>query len=185
MAIRNVDKSISPGVLVKPLGTSFARPANTTAYAAGDAIASTTVAGDVTPLQWTAAVEPGFVGYIVGAQLITDSATAFAAMRLHLFNTTPFAAGGFQADNAALALTYTALTTGSAGTLPNYIGWIDFTSFVAQSASAVSIGTCDQTELYFDCPSTSRIIFGLLEDRVAFTPASAQNFSIDLNILQA
>ena len=184
MPTRNVHTTISAAALVKHVGTELTRPANTTAYTAGDAIASTTVAGDVTPLQFTAAIEPGFVGYIVGAQLITDSATAFGEIRLHLFNTTPFAAAGFQADNSALALTYTALTTGSAGTLPNYIGWVDFTVFVAQSASAISVGTCNQTELFFDCPSTSKIIFGLLEDRVAFTPASAQKFTIDLDILQ-
>ena len=185
MASRIVDKSIKPAHLVVAPGVELTRPADTNAYAVGDAIASTTVAGDVTPLTFAAANEPGFVGRIVGARLITDTATATGAMRLHLFNTTPFAVGGFQADNAALALTYTALKTGSAGALPNYLGWIDFSSFVAHSASSVAVGACDQTELYFDCPATSSLIYGLLEARAIFTPASAQRFSAVLDILRS
>ena len=165
-------------------GTELTRPSDTTAYAIGDAIANSATASSVTPLQFTIARVNSFTGLIIGAQLITNSATAFAAIRLHLFNTTPFAAAGFQADNAALALTYTALTAGSAGALPNYIGAVDFTTFVAQSSSAYSIGLSDQTELTFDCASASQVVFGLLEARAAFTPASAQKFSTVLSYIQ-
>ena len=160
------------------------RTADGNAYAIGDQIASTITAGSVTPLQFTVARSAGFTGRIIGSQLITDSATAFGAIRLHLFNTTPFAAGGFQGDNAALALTYTALTTGSAGTAPHYIGYVDFITFIAQSASAESIGQADQTEMVFDCAAASSVIFGLLEARAAFTPASAQKFTVALDVVQ-
>lgn len=160
------------------------RPSDTTAYAIGDAIANSTTGSAVTPLQFTVARSAGFTGRVVGAQLITDSATAFGAIRLHLFNTTPFAAAGFQADNAALALTYTALTTGSAGTSPHYLGYIDFQTFVAESASAVSLGVCDLTELVFDTAAASSVIFGLLEARAAFTPASGQKFTVALDVVQ-
>lgn len=164
--------------------TELTRPSDTNIYAIGDAVANSTTAGSVTPLQFTVARANSFTGRVVGAQIITDSATAIGAIRLHLFNTTPFAAAGFQADNAALALTYAALTTGSAGSSPHYIGSIDFETFVAHTASARSIGQANQTELHFDCAAASQIIFGLLEARAAWTPASGQKFTVALDVVQ-
>ena len=164
--------------------TELTRPTDTNAYAIADAVANSTTAGSVVPLQFTAARSAGGSGRVTGAQLIVDSATAFGAIRLHLFNTTPFAAAGFQADNSALALTYTALKTGSAGANPNYIGFIDFTTFNAQSASAVSNGICDLTELNFDCAAGSQVIFGLLEARAVFTPANGGKFDVSLQVIQ-
>jgi hypothetical protein len=164
--------------------TELTRTSDTNAYAIGDQIASTVSAGSVTPLQFTVARAVGGTGRIIGAQLAVNSATAFGAIRLHLFNTTPFAVAGFQADNAAIALTYTALKTGSAGTNPNYIGYVDFQTFTAQSASAQSNGVSDLTELTFACAAASQVIFGLLEARAAFTPASAETFNVSLEIIQ-
>lgn len=164
--------------------TELTRTSDGNAYAIGDQIASTVSAGSVTPLQFTVARAVGGTGRIIGAQLAVNSATAFGAIRLHLFNTTPFAAAGFQADNAAIALTYTALKTGSAGTNPNYIGYIDFQSFTAMSSSALSNGVCDLTELPFACAAASQVIFGLLEARAVFTPASAETFNVSLEIVQ-
>jgi len=166
------------------VGFELTRPGDTNAYAIADAIANSTTAGSVVPLTWTATREAGGSGRVIGAEMAVNSATAFGAIRLHLFNTTPFAAGGFQADNAALAITYTALKAGSAGANPNYIGYIDFTTFVAQSASAVSIGTCDLTELAFDCAPGSQTIFGLLEARAVFTPGNQETFNVVLFLNQ-
>lgn len=160
------------------------RPSDANAYAIGDAIANSTTAASVVPLQFTVARAVGGTGRVNGAQLMVDSATAFGAIRLHLFSTTPFAAAGFQADNAALALTYTALKTGSAGANPNYIGYIDFQTFAAQSASATSNGVCDLTELNFTCAAASQVIFGLLEARAVFTPANGGKFDVSLDIIQ-
>lgn len=166
------------------VATELARTSDANPYSIGDQIASTTSAGSVTPLQFTVGRVVGGTGKIIGARLELDSATAFGAIRLHLFNTTPFAAGGFQADNAAIALTYTALKTGSAGSNPNYIGFIDFTSFAAQSGSAVAIGAAGQTELAFACAAASQVIFGLLEARAAFTPKNGGLFNSVLDIMQ-
>lgn len=175
---------VAGGVFPAKASDEETRPADTTAYAIGDAIANSTTAGDVTPLTFTVARANGLSGRVIGAHLITDSATAFGAIRLHLFNTTPFAAAGFQADNSALALTYTALTTGSAGSSPHYIGSIDFETFIAHSASARSIGQASPTELVFDCAAANQLIYGLLEARAAFTPASAQKFTVGLDVIQ-
>lgn len=162
--------------------TEMTRVADTNAYAIDDAITTTVTAGSVVPLEFTVASRIGDAGFIVGARMETNSATAFAAMRLHLFNQAPFAAAGYQGDNAALALTYTAITTGAAGTNPNYIGYIDFTTFLAFSSSAYSIGEASPTELAFKPASSSLLIYGLLQAKAAFTPASGQKFNMTLEV---
>ena len=165
-------------------GYELTRTADTNAYAAGDLIASTTTAADVVPLEFEVARNNGARGKIIGSDLIVNSATAFGSMRLHLFNRAPFAGAGYAADNAAIAITYAAMQTGDGVTnrKNNYIGYIDYTTFVAQSSSAVSIGTSDQTELNFACNGDSNKIFGLLEARSVFTPASAGKFNPILHV---
>jgi hypothetical protein len=170
--------SVAPGYM-RSAAFDFTRPADTTAYASGDHITTTTTAGSVVPMEFEVARENGGSGKIIGALLLTNSASAFGAMRLHLFNNAPFAAAGYQADNAALALTYAALQTGSGTTNPknNYIGYVDFTTFTAHSSSALSIGTSELTEMNFACIGGAKKIYGLLEARAAITPASAQQFT--------
>lgn len=164
--------------------TEMTRTSDGNAYAIGDAISTTVTGSAVTPITFTVARANGYPGRIIGALMFVNSATAFAYIRLHLFNQAPFAAAGYQADNAALALTYTAMKTGAAGANPNYIGYVDFNGWVAQSASAASYGTSDQTELQFAPAAASQSIYGLLEARAAFTPASAETFDITLDLLQ-
>lgn len=165
-------------------GYELTRPGNTDAYAVGDHMANSTTAADVVPLEFEVAIVNGGRGKIIGSDMIANSATAFGAMRLHLFNRAPFAAAGYQADNAALALTYAAMQTGNGVSNPknNYIGYVDFTTFVAQSSSALSIGTSEQTELNFACQHDSKKIYGLLEARAVFTPASSGKFNPILHV---
>ena len=94
------------------------RPADAVAYTAGDALANSTSAAAVVPLSFPVAAEFDSRGKVIGARLVTNSATAIASLRLWLFNIEPFAAAGYQADNAALALTYAAMTSGGATTSP-------------------------------------------------------------------
>lgn len=165
-------------------GYELTRTGDTNAYAIGDHISSTVTGADVVPLEFEVARNNGGRGKIIGADMVVNSATAFGAMRLHLFNRAPFAAAGYAADNAAIALTYAAMQTGAGVTNPknNYIGYVDYTTFVAQSSSAVSIGQSDQTELNFACQGDSKKIFGLLEARAVFTPASSGKFNPILHV---
>ena len=165
-------------------GYELTRTADTNAYAIGDHIAPTTTAADVVPLEFEVARDNGGRGKIIGSDMIVNSATAFGAMRLHLFNRAPFAAAGYAADNAAIAITYAAMQTGAGVTNQknNYIGYVDFTTFVAQSSSALSIGTSEQTELNFQCQFDSKKIYGLLEARAVFTGASSGKFNPILHV---
>lgn len=182
---------VEPGY-IRSARYQFTRPTDTTPYSIGDALANSSTAASVVPIEFKVAKENGGAGLIIGAQLLTDSATAFAAIRLHLFNRKPFADAGYQADNSAIALTYAAMRAGNADQaidgdnisphgVPNKLPIIDFTTFTAQTSSAMSIGQCDQTELPFVCAPNSKLIYGLLEVRAAFTPANGQSFTAILN----
>ena len=166
---------------------TLTRPSDTSAYSIADAIANSTTNTAVVPLEFKVSREKGGSGLIIGSRLLTDSATAFGAIRLHLFNRKPFADAGYQADNAAIALTYASMRVGASDQMidgdnvyphgvPNKLPIIDFTTFTAQTSSAMSIGQCDQTELEFVCAPDSQLIYGLLEARAVFTPASGQFF---------
>ena len=177
---------VEPGY-VRSARYTLTRPNDTTPYSIGDALANSSTASAVVPIEFKVAKENGGAGFVTGAQLLTDSATAFGAIRLHLFNRAPFAAAAYTADNSAIAITYAASRVGIADqaidgdnisphNVPNKLPLIDFTTFTAQSSSAMSIGQCDQTELAFTCAPNSKLIYGLLEVRAAFTPVALQNF---------
>ena len=179
-------QEVEPGY-IRSARYTLTRPANTDAYAIADIIANSATGSAVVPIEFKVAKTKGGAGFVIGAQCLTNSATAFGAIRLHLFNRPPFVAAGYPADNAALALTYAAMRVGSFDqnidgdnvyphAIPNKLPVIDFTTFQAHTSSAIAIGQCDQTELAFNCAPDSQLIYGLLEARAVFTPASEQTF---------
>jgi len=150
------------------VGVTFTRPADTTAYAALDNVANSTSAPTILTFTNIARINAGS-GYIVKAKVITDQSTNTARFRLHLFHTAPTAIN----DNAA----YTTLWANNA----NKIGWIDFDAAGTEgtgSTAAESLNT--SVRLKYICAAASRTIYGVLETRDAFTPASAQNFFVEL-----
>jgi hypothetical protein len=176
------------GGFTRSISAQLTRPADATAYADGDHIANSTTAGSVVPITFSGAARGfGFSGIVSGARLVTNSATATGTIRLHLFNQEPFAAGGYQADNSALALTAAALTTGgnaSSGILNNYIGVIEFATWVAHSSSAAAVGVGTRFMLPYQPGPSSTAIFGLLQARAAITPISGQVFTATLDVQQ-
>jgi hypothetical protein len=150
------------------VAVTLARPADTTAYAALDAIANSTSAPVVLTFANLARVNAGS-GYIVKARLMTDQAANTARFRLHLYHTAPTAIN----DNAA----FTELWANRA----NRIGYIDFDACTTEGAGSNAAGALNATaRLAFVCAAASTTLYGLLEARDAFTPASAQNFFVEL-----
>lgn len=142
------------------------RPANTTAYAAKDAIADT----GPTILTFTGCARTnGGSGYITKARLMTDQAANVAAYRLHLYDATLSAV----ADNAAQTVLY--------ANRASYIGYIDFPA-ASTDGSDTANSQSTQAPLPFVASGTS--LFGMLETLTAFTPASGQKFYIQLGIEQ-
>ena len=167
-----VGSGTNPGVVATTcaiLSASFARPADTTAYAVNDAVANSTSAPTILTFANAGRVVGGS-GYIVKAELCTDQAACVAAFRLHLFTTsvTPYN------DNAA----YTALWANRA----SRVGYIDFPAVAQEGSGSTSAFALWLGQLLYVCDVAATSLFGLLETKSVFTPASAQNFSIRLGV---
>lgn len=152
--------------IVKIYATSFTRPADTTAYASGDLVANSTTAGSVAPLTFTKDVNVGSL-FIRRAKIIkSGTGVTNASFRLHLFSFTPtFAAG----DNAALNVSGVA----------NYLGAFDVTVDRAFADGSAGIGVpVLGSEISVQSEASS--LYGFLEARGAYTPASAEVFTVHL-----
>lgn len=147
-----------------PVEATFTRPADTTAYASGDLVANSTTAGSVTAMNF---IIPGLdknVGMIRFVRVRTNNATPTnGTFRAHFFNTSPLAPTN--GDNGAF------VPAGISG----YLGSVDATVIggTAGSAGVVTaaipvVGTTDNT------------IYGLLEARGAYTPASGELIGVQV-----
>ncbi len=157
------------------VSAEFARPADTNAYAALDAVADSTSAPTLLTFTDLARAN-GLGGYIAKARIMTDD-TAIAApprIRLHLFHTAPTPIN----DNAA----FTILWTNRA----NRIGHIDFAALTTEGAGSTAknaklVPDAVNLPLAFKCAAASRTIYGMLETLDAFTPASAKSWFVELS----
>ena len=161
------------GTTTMVAAAELTRPADTTAYAANDAVSDSTSS----PTIWAtftniARINVG-TGYIVKAKLLTDQAANVAQLRLHLFNAAPTAIN----DNAAQTMLYANKAT--------WLGAIDFPALTqdgtgSTAAKATVSSGSSSLPLAFVCAAASRTLSGLLEVLGAFTPTSGQKFYIEL-----
>lgn len=159
------------GIIARP-SASVTRPADTTAYAIGDLVADSTTAGSVVPMQFAVARIAGASGMIRRMRLRkTGTAITGAVFRLHLYSAAPTPSNG---DNGAW------LTNGAA----TYIGSIDVTmdKVFTDGASGNGVPTIG-SEINFKTGSGT-ILYGLLEARGVYTPASGESFTCILEVLQ-
>lgn len=150
------------------------RPADTTAYAAGDLVANSTTAGSVVPLTFSLASTAGACGQIVKAKLYKQSASLTnASFRLHLFRALPSVTNG---DNGIL------LMTGAAG----YMGSIPITCDMAFSDGSVGIGLPSDggPVMVFETSAGSTMVYGFLEAMAAYTPTSQEQFAVTLEVIK-
>jgi hypothetical protein len=163
-----------------PLATPsapFTRPADTTAYAVGDLMANNTVAGSVVPLSWTAARVAGGSFLVRRARIAkTSTSVANAVFRLHLYATDPSAAAGITNGDNGAWLTKTA----------GYVGSFDVTLdkvFSDGSAGTGVLQSLTGSEISVHLAS-GQTLYGLLEARAAYAPASAETFTVVVELLQ-
>lgn len=161
---------VSAGGYTALSAAEFTRPADATAYAVSDAVADSTTAPTVLTFA-NCARSSGGSGYVVRARLMTDQSTNVAAYRLHLFRATVTAVN----DNSP----QTTLIANRA----NYLGYIDFPAATTEGTGSDAANTQNlDTRLAFVATGTS--LFGLLQTKTAFTPASGQRFYVELGIEQ-
>ena len=155
------------------VAATFARPADTTAYAALDTVSTSTSAPVVITFSGMARVNAGS-GYITKARIMTDQKTNSARFRLHLFHTAPTLTN----DNAAFPLLW--------ADRANRVGKIDFSPMTTEDAtnSTCAESLNEAVRLSFTCESANTALYGILETLDAFTPASGQNFYISLTAEQ-
>jgi hypothetical protein len=163
------------GELVSTPSANFNRPADTTAYASADLVANTVTAGSVTPLSWTAPRYATGSGHVRRVRFKkSQTTTTNAIFRLHLYTSSPTCANG---DNGAWS-------TNHSGYLGSFE--IDITASTGRTFTDSTWGPGTPsvgTEVGFDIASGSTV-YGLIEARGAYTPASAETFTVELEIVQ-
>ena len=149
---------------------TITRPADTTAYTAGDAVANSTSAPTTLTFASVARANGGS-GVILGAQLIDDSAPATVGQFvLYLFSASPTPTN----DNSALSV--------SDADALNLVGIIPFTTSKGLTACTVyaPFALGDASPFGFTCDAASSSLFGLLQAANGYTPASAGVLTISL-----
>jgi hypothetical protein len=156
---------------------SFTRPADTTAYAAGDLAANSVTAGSVTPMSWTLQ-STNIVGpfSLYRARLTkTTTSVTNASYRLHLYSALPAVANG---DNGAFSSTQAA----------NYLGSIAL-DLTTTPGAKFSDGAAGHGAMAAGADANVRLpsgttIYGLLEVLAAYTPGSAEIFTVTLDLIE-
>lgn len=155
---------------------SFTRPANTTAYASGQLVANSTTAASVTPIPLPVARVNGGTCAIPTVKLSKSSTgVTNASFRIHLYRNAPTASNG---DGGVW------LTTSSI-----YLGYADITMDKVFTDEASGTGVVKDTAgnprtLLTDTASGSQNIYALIEARGAYTPASAEAFTLTAEVAQ-
>jgi hypothetical protein len=154
------------------LSANFTRPADTTAYASGDLVANSVTAGSVVPMTFAASRTANTTGMIRRVRLKTSSTSVTAAsFRVHFYRNSPTVTNG---DNGAW-LSIEA----------SYIGSCDVTVDKAFSDAADGIGvSLIGQELNFVPAAGTQNIFALIEARAAYTPTSAEVFTLTIEVWQ-
>lgn len=152
---------------------SFNRQANTTAYASGQALAPSPAA----VMELVVSQKVNGAGVIRRGRLTkSGTVTTLANFRAHLYRAVPTSlpadAAAFQTDKAL-----------------DYLGWLDF-DMTGAAARAFSDGVKGfavpsvGTDIIFLPATATTKIYALLEARAAYVPASAETFTLSLEIDQ-
>lgn len=150
---------------------TFTRPADTTAYAALDSVSNSTSAPTVITLAGAGRAS-GASGYITRVRFETDQSTCVARFKLHFFN----ASVANINDNAP----HTKLWAQRA----SYVGSIALPAMATEGTGSTAAYSQDlTTRLAYQIPSGTSL-FALVETLDAFTPASGQNFFLEVGTEQ-
>jgi len=146
---------------------SFTRPADTTAYAAYDSIADSTTAPTLLSFANCANANGG-QGYIVKTRLLTNQKTCTARFRLSFYHTAPSPVN----DNAPKPMLY--------ANKDKLIGRIDLDPCNTEDTTSDAAYALSTTLLPYVCAAADTTIYCILTTLDAFTPASAQQFYLEI-----
>lgn len=151
------------------VSATFTRPADTTAYASGDLVANSTTAGNVVPMTFPLS-DIGRGGMIRRCRIRkSGTSVTSSSFRLHLYTTASITCAN--GDNGAW----------STNQAINYVGAFDVTVDRAFTDGASGNGIpVTGYEINFGLNN----YYGLLEARGTYTPASAEVFTVELEVLK-
>lgn len=154
---------------------TITRPADTTAYAAGDLVANSTTAGSVTPFRFYIPRGLGKNLIVKGHRVVKSdqSDVANATFDVWLFASSPTVANG---DNGALSADLVAA---------GYLGQLAGGAMVAGSDDAIAVVSAAETGWAYHYLGAADSIYGLLEATAAYSPANAETFYVSLIIDQS
>lgn len=167
------------GGLVTTVSASVTRPSDTTQYAVGDIICNSTTASSVTAMTFSNVARLSGESVMIRTAKLTksDDDVTSALFRLHLFDEDPTATDPTNGDNGAIQLT---------GVKDGWIGSIDFdlsTPDIHTDGNAAIGVPLNGSEVTWRLGSGTTL-YGLLEARATYTPASAEVFTAYLNVVQ-
>jgi hypothetical protein len=165
------DGSMISGGTLQRVSVELTRPANTTAYTAGDVVSNDETTTTLLVLTNALRVAAGS-GYIVRASLTTDKKSITPRFRVHLFNASnPTVAG----DNVAHKELYA-----DAGKRLGYFDLPAMTTPVDTTNSDMSRSVDNTLRHAVVAAAATRILYVVLETLDAFTPASGEKFTLTL-----
>jgi hypothetical protein len=171
-----VPVTISAGT--KIVSGSITRPANTTAYAAGDAITDSTSAPTAITFAGCASANGG-TGTIYSCQLV-DGANQSTKGQFELWVFAGTATPTPDNDNAVF--------TPTDAELANLVGIFEFNAWYVGDATSGVGGNCVSRALNqnmgFDCGASVDDLYGLMVVRNAYTPVSGEVFTFILHVGQ-
>lgn len=183
------------GINRRVTGT-ITRPADNTAYAAGDMIGNSTTAASVTPITFSrAAMEDGGSGRLTGVRCVVAPASgsliitnlAFDLLIFRPGTDIPFAAGSYPADNAAMTISAAAMRELVAIFSFNASNWRSPAGSISVAGAAgYQAVTLNSGRPYapFDLTTlhTANLV-GVLQAQAAWTPTGIANqfdFALDI-----
>lgn len=165
----------TPGGIATIHANTMTRPADTTAYAAGDLVANSTTAGQVTGLVFPLAVRNNEAIRVERVRL-RKSGTSLtnASFRVYLCRALPaLSVGDNGVFNSSSAL--------AVDNIQYIIGWFDITMDRSGTVGARGTGVPNVGNAIAISPvDPSTTIYGLIEATAAYTPASAETFDCTL-----
>jgi hypothetical protein len=164
--------TVAGGYVANPTA-NFTRPSDTTAYASGDLVANSTTAGSVVAMTLTIARVAAGSAMLRRLKLHkSGTSVTNASFRVHLFRADPSTVTN--GDNGAFSVSGVA----------DYLGAWDVIVDRAFTDGAAGFGVplygSEQTIKL----ESGTDVFALIEARSAYTPASAEVFTITADVLQ-
>jgi hypothetical protein len=171
---RRIQDAATPDGL-QTVSVSFTRPADTTAYAAGDLVANSTTAGSVVvPVLTSAVREEGSCIRIERVRLRkTSTSLTNASFRVYIFRAAPTPSVG---DNGAL----NASGVMALDDVANLVGWSDITLDRSATAGAAGRGIPSAGSGMTASPTTGTSLYAVVEATAAYTPTSGETFTVTI-----